>query len=204
MSSPEDRVAKARVEHSASAAVPGEEQLRTLLEVVPQQIFVLRPDFTIEYANKAILDYHGEALTAALFSPDVFERDRVLHHPDDVRRLMEDGGHRLLRGLPVELEGRLLGADGKYRWFLMRINPLRDAHGHVVRWYGTRTDIDALKRSEERMRQDLKDSYSYEDRYVADYAADVLKASSSQDVRVALAEYFAWRENSSANVKSRP
>jgi formate hydrogenlyase transcriptional activator len=154
VSSPENPVVEARFEHSVSAVVPDDEQLRTLLEVVPQQIFVLRPDFTIEYANKAILDYHGESLTPVLFSSDVFERDRVLHHPDDVRRLREDGGHRLLRGLPVELEGRLLGADGNYRWFLMRINPLRDAHGHVVRWYGTRTDIDALKRSEERMRQD--------------------------------------------------
>jgi formate hydrogenlyase transcriptional activator len=145
---------KVRPESSATVPVPNDEQLRTLLEVVPQQIFVLRPDFTLEYANKAILDYHGEALTGALFSPDVFERDRVLHHPDDLRRLSEDGGNRLLRGLGMEVEGRLLGADGTYRWFLIRINPLHDSKGQVVRWYGTRTDIDALKRSEERMRQD--------------------------------------------------
>lgn len=51
-----------------SVPLPDDEQLRTLLEVVPQQIFVLRPDFTIEYANKAILDYHGGALAGALFS----------------------------------------------------------------------------------------------------------------------------------------
>jgi PAS domain-containing protein len=122
-----------RPERSAPVPVPDDQQLRTLLEVVPQQIFVLRPDFTLEYANKAVLDYHGDALTDALFSADVFERDRVLHHPDDLRRLSEDGGNRLLRGLPVELEGRLLGADGTYRWFLIRINPLRDSQGQVVR-----------------------------------------------------------------------
>jgi hypothetical protein len=89
--------------------VQDEEGLSTLLEVVPQQIFVLASDFTIEYANKAILDYHGEALKATLFSSDVFERDRALHHPDDLVRLQEEGGRRLLRGLPVELEGRLHG-----------------------------------------------------------------------------------------------
>jgi formate hydrogenlyase transcriptional activator len=154
MSESDEPVLNARPQSSTAVPLPDDEQLRTLLEVVPQQIFVLRPDFTIEYANRAILDYHGEALTSALFSSDVFERDRVLHHPDDLRRLSEDGGNRLLRGLPVELEGRLLGGDGTYRWFLIRINPLRDAHGQVVRWYGTRTDIDALKRSEERTRQD--------------------------------------------------
>ncbi len=133
-----------------------DEGLRTLLEVVPQQIFVLAPDFTMQYANKAILDYHGEALRAALFSPDVFERDRALHHPDDLSRLQEEGGRQLLRGLPVELEGRLLGRDGRYRWFLIRINPLRDAEGHVVRWYGTRTDIDDQKRAEEALRVDIE------------------------------------------------
>jgi formate hydrogenlyase transcriptional activator len=131
-----------------------DEELRTLLEVVPQQIFVLASDFTMQYANKAILDYHGEALRAALFSPDVFERDRALHHPDDLDRLQEEGGRRLLHGLPVELEGRLLGRDGSYRWFLIRINPLRDPDGRVVRWYGTRTDIDELKRNQERLRED--------------------------------------------------
>jgi PAS domain S-box-containing protein len=136
--------------------VVDDEALRTLLEVVPQQIFVLSPDFTLEYANKAILDYHGEALRATLFSPDVFERDRSLHHPDDLRRLQEEGGRRLLRGLPVELEGRLLGGDGEYRWFLIRINPLCDVDGRVLRWYGTRTDIDEQKRAEEALRVDIE------------------------------------------------
>jgi PAS domain S-box-containing protein len=141
---------------SCHSPVQDDEGLGTLLEVVPQQIFVLASDFTIEYANKAILDYHGEALKATLFSSDVFERDRALYHPDDLVHLQEEGGRRLLRGLPVELEGRLLGADGGYRWFLIRINPLRDADGRVVRWYGTRTDIDDQKRAEEALRVDIE------------------------------------------------
>lgn len=136
--------------------VQDDEGLSTLLEVVPQQIFVLASDFTIEYANKAILDYHGEALWPALFSIDVFERDRALHHPDDLDRLQEEGGRRLLLGQPVELEGRLLGRDGEYRWFLIRINPLRDADGRVVRWYGTRSDIHEQKRAEEALRVDIE------------------------------------------------
>jgi formate hydrogenlyase transcriptional activator len=131
--------------------------LRTLLEVVPQQIFVLGPDLHVQYANKAIVDYHGEALLPLLFSHDVGERDRALHHPDDLARLNEHGAPGLQRGLPVELEGRLLGRDGSYRWFLIRINPLHDAQGRVVRWYGTRTDIDSLKQTEERVRQDERE-----------------------------------------------
>ena len=31
---------------------------------------------------------------------------------------------------------------GQYRWFLARGVPLRDSEGHIVRWYGTNTDIE--------------------------------------------------------------
>ena len=40
------------------------------------------------------------------------------------------------------------GADGKYRWFLARILPLRDELGNIVKWYGTVTDIEDRKRAE--------------------------------------------------------
>jgi len=130
-----------------------DEELERLLEMVPQQIFVLGADLHVEYANRAVVDYHGEALTAVLFSHDVAERDRALHHPDDLPRLIEETVATVPLGIPGETEARLLGADGTYRWFLMRLNPLRDADGRVVRWYGTRTDIDTLKRTEERVRQ---------------------------------------------------
>ncbi len=37
---------------------------------------------------------------------------------------------------------------GEYRWFLIYAGPVRDEHGNVVRWYGTSTDIEELKRAE--------------------------------------------------------
>src|SRR6267142_1895293 len=39
-------------------------------------------------------------------------------------------------------------ADGVYRWFLFRVEPLRDPQGTIVKWYGTNTDIDDRKRAE--------------------------------------------------------
>ena len=42
--------------------------------------------------------------------------------------------------------------DGAYRWFLFRVNPLRDASGNIVRWYGTNVDIEDRKRGEEALR----------------------------------------------------
>jgi formate hydrogenlyase transcriptional activator len=60
-------------------------------------------------------------------------------------------------GEPYELEARLLGKDGLYRWFLIRGNPLRDEQGRIIRWYGTRTDIEDRKRAEEKLRQDERE-----------------------------------------------
>ena len=52
-------------------------------------------------------------------------------------------------GTPFEMEARIRGDDGQFRWFLIRDNSLRDEQGRVVRWYGTRTDIEDRKRAEE-------------------------------------------------------
>ena len=50
-----------------------------------------------------------------------------------------------------ENEQRILGRNGKYRWFLVRYNPFRDEQDRLVRWYATGTDIDDRKQAEERM-----------------------------------------------------
>jgi signal transduction histidine kinase len=50
------------------------------------------------------------------------------------------------------VESRLRAADGNYRWFLMLGEPLRNAQGSVVRWFGTCTDIEDLKQAEEALK----------------------------------------------------
>ena len=54
----------------------------------------------------------------------------------------------LAAGAPAEHELRCRSADGTYQWFLHRALPLRDDGGNVVKWYGTLTNIDALKEIE--------------------------------------------------------
>jgi formate hydrogenlyase transcriptional activator len=55
------------------------------------------------------------------------------------------------------MEARLLGKDGQYRWFLIRVSPSRDEQGRIIRWYGTRTEIEDRKRAEEKLRQDERE-----------------------------------------------
>ncbi len=83
---------------------------------------------------------------------------------------MEDQRRNALaRGLPFEYEQRALGKDGKYRWFLIRFNPLSDEHERILRWYATGTDIDDRKQAELRicnenlaLREEIDRSSMYE------------------------------------------
>jgi hypothetical protein len=59
-----------------------------------------------------------------------------------------------MSGEPGEFEARLRRHDGEYRWFLFRVHPFRDQFGNIVKWYGTNTDIDDLKRAQIRLRED--------------------------------------------------
>jgi formate hydrogenlyase transcriptional activator len=83
--------------------------------------------------------------------------DKTLHtrvfHPDDLGRVLAERREGLLRGTPFEYEARLLMKDGQYRWWLIQYNPLKDERGQIIRWYGTGTDIDDRKRSEQRLRE---------------------------------------------------
>src|SRR5260370_21988987 len=61
---------------------------------------------------------------------------------------------KLLSGTTFENEGSLLRKDGKYRWFLLRYNPLRDEQGRLMRWYLAVTDIEDRKQAAQRLQNE--------------------------------------------------
>jgi hypothetical protein len=69
-------------------------------------------------------------------------------HPEDLDRVVANWRAALAAGAPTEHELRCRRADGTYHWFLYRSLPLRDDGGNVAKWYGTLTNIDALKETE--------------------------------------------------------
>jgi formate hydrogenlyase transcriptional activator len=80
-------------------------------------------------------------------------------HPDDLPELMQTWLGVVATGKAGEFETRLRRQDGVFRWFLCRIQPLRDESGRLLRWFGTATDIDALKHTEgerDRLEDDLR------------------------------------------------
>jgi formate hydrogenlyase transcriptional activator len=127
-----------------------EEELRRMTDAIPQIIIVLNPNGKAIHANRVALEYTGLSLDEV--RADDF-RTRVFH-PDDVQRVREER-HKALSGIaPFENEQRARGKHGKYRWFLIRYNPLLDESGKVMRWYATATDIEDRKRNEERTRNE--------------------------------------------------
>ena len=126
-----------------------EDSLRQVIDTLPALVWCTRPDGSTEFLNKRWHDYTG-------FAP---EESRVRGwqptvHPQDLPRVVAKGQELLASGQPGEVEGRIRRHDGVFRWFLMRVEPLRDETGKIVRWYGVQTDIDDLKQIEEKLREE--------------------------------------------------
>ena len=128
-----------------------ESELRQILELAPQHVYVLGPDpdRTLLYGNQAALDYLGLTLEEWR----TYDR-RKLCHPDDWGRVMSEAQGNFSSGLPHETELRFLRNDGKYRWFLFRWNPIRDDQGRLTRWFVAGTDIEDRKQTEQRLRNE--------------------------------------------------
>jgi len=124
-----------------------EQELRTITDAIPQAITVLDPEGRALSVNQWVLDFTGFT-QEEVRSPDY--RSKAFH-PEDVSRLQKERQEALSRGLPFENEQRALRKDGKYRWFLVRYNPLRDKSGRILRWLATGTDIEDRKQAELRM-----------------------------------------------------
>jgi len=124
-----------------------ETELRNLLDLMPQQVFVFGPDGSPIYANQGAFEYFG------VDADQLLSESRIKFvHLDDREYFLDERNKGLLTGALHEFEARLLRHDGIFRWFLFRRNPLKDERGHILRWYGTGTDIDDRKRAEEALR----------------------------------------------------
>src|SRR5215475_3813885 len=132
-------------EKAQEALQTNERNLSLITNVIPTFIHVLRSDGSVLYVNQAVLGYTGLTLDDARKED---YRARVFH-PEDVERLREERREALTRPVPFENEQRVLGKDGKYRWFLIRYNPLLDEQGRVDRWYVAAFDIEDRKRVED-------------------------------------------------------
>ncbi|MBD2343069.1 PAS domain S-box protein [Anabaena subtropica] len=129
-----------------------EERFRFLAESIPQQVWIAQPDGYIEYVNQRTLEYFDCTPEAILG----WQWHQWIHE-DDRHRCLEAWSHCVATGEPLDIEFRWFRAmDQTYRWHLGRALALCDDAGNIINWFGTNTDIDDRKRTEEVLAEKVK------------------------------------------------
>lgn len=126
-----------------------EEELRSLANSIPQLAWIARSDGSMMWYNERWQEYTG------MSSKDMLDgRWEELIPPDVLPAVTARWQESVQSGRPFEMEYPLRATDGQFRWFLTRANPMRDARGNLLRWFGTATDVDQVKRVQEQLRDE--------------------------------------------------
>jgi PAS domain S-box-containing protein len=125
-----------------------EQGLQILVETIPALVWRAKPDGHIDYVNNRLLEFFGSRLEEIIGLGWI---EKV--HPDDAAFKTQDWLGNMEAMAPHDANCRLQGADGTYKWFNVRGEPLRDNDGRVQNWYGVLIDIDNQKNAEEKARE---------------------------------------------------
>jgi len=113
-------------------------------DLVPDLLWAGDPTGRTTWVNRRWLDYTGRS----------FEHARAegwleAIHPDDRAASHRNFHDAIDAGLAFQQEQRIRSRDGSFRWFLMHGEPVRDAVGQIIEWFGSATDIEEQKRLQE-------------------------------------------------------
>ena len=149
---PERYQTREDLEKALNETKKSEAHLRKIIDTIPTLAWCNLPDGSNEFVNQRWCDYTG-------LSPEEVQRVgcKVAIHPEDLPKWLEEWRTLVASGEGGEIEARLRRHDGAYRWFLIRVEPLQEESGEIVRWYGTNTDIDDLKQTEAKLREDERE-----------------------------------------------
>lgn len=135
-------------QQARSEAEASEQRFRFLAESIPQIVWVARPEGFVEYFNQRWFQYTGLTLEQSQAANGLNFR-----HPDDQQRYIQQWAKASADKGVLQVEERLRGVDGTYRWHLTRAHPMLNYKGEIVKWFGTSTDIDDRKRAEESLQR---------------------------------------------------
>ena len=140
---------RARQPGQSEQKIPSTElHWRRLAELLPQVVFQAGPDGMVQYFSRRLYEYTGlrEGALLGLAWGEVI-------HPDDREVTARAWLDSVANGRAHQIEHRIRSSDGSYRWFTTRAVPIPDGAGTVTGFLGSCTDIEALKRLEEELRQ---------------------------------------------------
>jgi PAS domain S-box-containing protein len=125
-----------------------QQRFRQLADAMPLVVWTAAADGSIDYGNQFFNSYTG----ANELNLTVQEWLAVLH-PDDVEHCLREWSNSVQTGEPFNIEYRIRRHDGSYHWHLVKATPIRNEEGHIIKWYGTATDIHQHRMMEEEMRR---------------------------------------------------
>ncbi len=125
-------------ERAREAQAESERQFRTLADAIPTLAWTARPDGYIDWYNARWYEYTGT--TPAQLAGWGWQS---VHDPRVLPDVMTRWSASIASGEPFAMTFPLRGADGRFRAFLTRVVPVKDADGRVLRWFGTNTDVEA-------------------------------------------------------------
>src|SRR5437773_7736682 len=149
---PEQSLTREDLEKAFNETKKSAAHLRKIIDTIPTLAWCNLSDGSNEFVNQRWCDYTG-------LSPEEVQRRgcKVIIHPEDLPKWLDEWRKLVASGAGGEIEARLRRHDGAYRWFLIRVEPLQDESGEIVKWYGTNTDIDDLKQTEEKLREEERE-----------------------------------------------
>ena len=122
-------------------------QFHTLADSIPNLAWWANGDGYITWYNRRWYEYTGT-------TPQQMEGWgwQSVHDPEMLPAVLDRWKTSIATGEPFDMEFPLRRADGQFRWFLTRVMPVKDSDGHVLRWFGTNTDVSAKREVESALR----------------------------------------------------
>jgi PAS domain S-box-containing protein len=115
-----------------------EEQFRTLVETLPQLVWITSHDGENKYTSSRWKEYAG-------VQPEGPDSWISMIHPDDVDKIAKAWSHSLATGDVYKTEVRIRSKTGEYRWHTVNGLPVLDSENNIVKWVGAFTDIHSEK-----------------------------------------------------------
>jgi PAS domain S-box-containing protein len=132
-------------------------QLQAFLNVLPAYTWYAAPSGALTFVNKRTADYlvlpEDHPLRFGIDIGAQWDDWVPLLHPDDQEEARKYRSNSLRTGEAGEHNYRVRNAQGDYRWFLTRFEPLRASDGALLLWLGVTLDIEEHKRTEEALRE---------------------------------------------------
>ncbi|NEW80416.1 MAG: PAS domain S-box protein, partial [Gelidibacter sp.] len=138
-----ERMIEIELINAKEKAERDEKEFRQLSESMPQIVWVTRADGWNIYFNQQWVDYTGLSLEESYG-----HGWNKPFHPDDQQRAWDAWQNAVASNGIYSIESRLRQKDGIYQWWLVRGVPMLDENNKIIKWFGTCTNIEELKKAE--------------------------------------------------------